>query len=149
MRKIILITTFLLSSFGFSQIKVVETSKPIEIGKIAPMGSFLISIEKVDDTYNISYRDMKFLQLTEIKSFSFKNDSAFEDLYSMIIKGFETMPKDDIMLELGNDIVWLHYEKSFGVPVFRFGHAVDKNADVIGFSQLLSKKQVMKLFGKK
>jgi hypothetical protein len=150
MKKIILICSMAMSLNGFSQLNVVPVEKAIEIGKIAPMGMFIISMEKTKDTYTVTYRDYKFIQITEIKSFSFKDENnAFEDLYAMIIKGFDTMPEEDTMLELGGKHVWLHYEKSMGFPVFRFAHAVDANANVIGFSQLLSKKQVIKLFSKK
>ena len=46
------------------------------------------------------------------------------------------------MLELPNDIVWLHFEKALGVSNFQFRSAVNKNANVIGISSYMTKKQV-------
>lgn len=134
---------------GFSQIKKIKPAENILIGKIAPMGGLQIECIKSGDTYTFTYRDVKYTQIVELKSFEFKDvDNAFEDLYKMIIDGLENPPKEDIMLELPNDIIWLSFTKAMGIANFRFGHSVSKS-DAIGFSGWLTEKKVNKLFGKK
>ncbi|WP_051364391.1 hypothetical protein [Flavobacterium limnosediminis] len=139
-----------INAISYSQIKTVETEKLIEIGKVGALGSKSVWIEKSENKYLFSYNDIKFQQITNIKSFAFQNlDNDFEKLYDKIMNGFNEIPSEDIMLELPNDIIWLHYEKNMGIISFQFRHAVNKNSEVIGFSQFMTKKQIAKLFGKK
>lgn len=152
MKRIVL--TLLICSFvsllSYSQIQKIETSKKEMIGKIAPMGALNIQCEKSDDVYIFMYRDVKYTQIVEFKSFVFKDiDNAFDGLYDMIMKGFKNPPKEDIMLELPDDIIWLNYTKAMGVVNFRFMHSPGKNSEVMGVSGWLTKKKVNKLFGKK
>ena len=102
-------------------------------------------MSKVENEYTIFYQDIKYRQLTDLKHFSFKDENEdFENLYKMIMAGFDNLPEKDIMLDFPNDIVWLHFEKNLGVIFLQFHHAVNKNPDVIGFSSYLTKKQVKK-----
>ncbi len=134
--------------FGFSQIKKIDVPESIEIGKIAILGDLQISCEKRGNAYTFFYRDVTFTQVTDFKSFSFKDtDNAFENLYRMILDGFDNPPKEDIMIEIPDGFIWLSFTKAVGIVNFRFGHSVGKT-DVIGFSTWLTKKKVDKLFGK-
>lgn len=140
----------LLSSFTFAQIKVVDPVKKETIGEIAPMGQLHIKVVKYPDTneYTFIYSDAKFTKITDLKSFTFKDeDNAFENLYKMIIDGLAKPPKESIMLELPDSFIWLDYVKALGTSNVRIGHSVGKT-DVIGYSVWLTKKKVDKLFGK-
>jgi|AntRauTorckE5430_2_1112549.scaffolds.fasta_scaffold22483_2 hypothetical protein len=150
MRNLFFITVLFITSSAFAQISKVETTKAEEIGKIAPMGQFIIDCQKRGDTYTIMYKDWKFQHLDEYKQFSFKDeDDAFENLYQMIMDGFDNMPKEDIMLELPDGYLWLKFHKVMWVKQVSFGHSVDKSGSVIGYSRDLTKNNVQTLFGKK
>lgn len=147
-KHLLLILAVAISHVGFAQLSVVDNPKPETIGKIAPMGKLHISCEKLNNTYTFTYSDVKFQQLTDYKTFSFKDiDDAFNKLYNTIMEGLANPPKEDLMLETPDGFIWLSYSKSMGVTNFRFGHSVQKT-DVIGFSVWLTKKKVQKLFGK-
>ena len=150
MKKLLLLISIVaMSQICFSQISVVKTPKSEIIGKIAPMGQLHISCEKIADTYNFIYFDTKFKQLAEFKSFSFKDeDNAFENLYSMIMEGLQNPPKEDILIELPDDMIWLSFTKVMGVSNFRFIHSVNKIPDILGISIWMTKKKVQKVFGK-
>lgn len=145
MKKVLLVLTLVFVNFGFSQIKVSESLNSEEIGKVQ-----FINLTKTGNIYVIAYKDIKFMQVNEVKSFGFENlNNDLDSLYNMIMSGFDNMPTDDIKLELPNDVVWLHFEKNLGVVSFQFIHEVNKNNKVVGYSRYLNKNQVMKLFGKK
>lgn len=140
----------LIATTTVAQISKIETPERILIGLTKILGTPQITIEKSNDTYIFTYKDVNYQQLNEYKSFSFKDeDGAFESLYEMIVEGLKSPPKEDIMLELPNDIVWLHFSKSMGKPYVEFHHAVDKHVEVLGKSTWLNKKKLDKLFGKK
>lgn len=143
MKQLLFISFIFLGVNLFGQIKVIETPTTETIGKLQG-----IKIEKTGNIYYITYDNLKYLNITDIKSFSFEDvDNAFENLYQMIIKGFDEVPEKDIMIDLPNDIIWLHFEKNMGIVSFQFYQNVNKT-DVVAYSRYLTKKQVQKLFGK-
>lgn len=150
MKKRLLLFTILFSSISFAQIKTVEASNSELIGKVLNFGNVLIQCEKIEDKYTFAYQDAKFVQVIDYKSFSFEDtDNAFDNLYNEIMKGFINPPKDNILVELPKGFIWLSYTKAMGVVNFRFAHSETKGGEVVGFSSWLTKKRVMKLFGKK
>lgn len=143
MKNFIILCFMLSVLFVNGQITIIDTPESVKIGEVPG-----IKITKQKNTYTITYENIKYQQITDFKSFSFVDtDNAFDNLYQMIINGFNETPKSDIMLELPNDIVWLHFEKLLGVVSFQFSQSVNKT-DVFAFSRYLTKKQVQKLFGK-
>lgn len=143
MKNFIILFFMLSVSFVNGQITMIDTPEVIKIGEVSG-----IKITKQNNTYTITYENIKYQQITDLKRFSFVDtDNAFDNLYQMIINGFNENPKSDIMLELPNDIVWLHFVKYLGVVTFQFYQSVNKT-EVIAFSRYLTKKQVQKLFGK-
>lgn len=149
--KISYILTFLLiSSMSFGQIKKVETEPSELIGKIGSIGETWLKLEKSGDVYTFTYKDMKYTQLTDFKSFSFiDEDNAFEDLYNIILKGLDEVPSEPIMLEIPNGYLWLEFGKTLGKPFVTFSHSVGKSGDVIGKSTWMNRKKLDKVFGKK
>lgn len=149
MKKIITVLSLFICAISFSQIKVIELPDSEKIGKITPGGLKTIECEKLNDTYFFNYRDAKFTKIENWKTFKIKDvDNAFEGLYSLIQKGFEEMPKEDIMIETNDGFIWLNFETFLGSKVFRFKHSIDKTGSVIGITGQYTKKQVDKLFGK-
>lgn len=149
MKKIILFAIIAISTISYGQIKVVELPDAEKIGKITPGGIKTIECEKLNDTYYFHYRDAKFTRIENWKTFKIKDiDNAFEGLYSLIQKGFEEMPKEDIMIETNDGFIWLNFGNFLGSKVFSFRHSIDKTGSVIGTTGQYTKKQVDKLFGK-
>ncbi|KQT22568.1 hypothetical protein ASG22_15030 [Chryseobacterium sp. Leaf405] len=144
MRKIILLLTCMFGISVFSQIKVLKNETLVEIGKDNSVGLY-----KKDDKFTINYQDLNTANLNTFRSFSFQNlDGDVSDLYNLIVGGFVTPPEANIVLELPNDIIELHYEKNFGQPTMQFIQYINKNKKYVGKSQFLNKKQVDKIFGK-
>lgn len=149
MKKLTLLLLLLTTTLSFAQLKKVETIKTEEIGKVQPFGAPMnLECQKKGDEYTIRYKDAEFPNLTEYREFSFKDvDNTFEDLYAVILDGFEKLPEETIKLELPDYIISLEFKKSFGVPVVRFYSS--RKGGLVSASNQITKKQVEKLFGKK
>jgi hypothetical protein len=149
MKKIIFTICLLTITLCHSQMKVSTVEKPIEIGKVgAGFGILFAKLEKYQDgNFVLSYKDFKFQQIEEWKSFVLSSEDV-EPFYNLLIENFEKMPKDDIRVELPKDLIDVNYKKSFGISVVTLYHFPNKNPEVIGLSQSFTKKQIMKLFGK-
>lgn len=144
MRKIILLLTCMFGISVFSQIKVLKNETLVEIGKDNSVGLY-----KKDDRFTINYQDLNTANLNTFRSFSFQDlNGDVSDLYNLIVGGLTVTPEANVVLELPNDIIELHYEKNFGQPTVQFIQYINKNRKYVGKSQFLNKKQVDKIFGK-
>jgi hypothetical protein len=134
----------LLGFSAFSQIKVLKNETVVEIGKDNSVGLY-----KKDNKFTINYQDLNTANLNTFRSFSFENlNKDVSGLYELINNGFIDMPVSNIVLELPNDIIELHFEKNFGQPTVQFIQYINKNRKYVGKSQFLNKKQVDKIFGR-
>lgn len=107
MRKIILLITCMFGISVFSQIKVLKNESLVEIGKDNSVGLY-----KKEDKYTVNYQDLNTSNLNTIRAFSFQNlNGDVSGLYKLIMDGFISAPEENIVLELPNDIIELHYEK--------------------------------------
>ena len=145
MRKIILLIICMFSISVFSQIKVLKNESLVEIGKDNSVGLY-----KKEDKFTINYQDLNTSNLNTIRSFSFQNlNGDVTGLYKLITDGFvSAVPDENIILELPNDIIELHYEKNYGQQTVQFIQIINKNRKYIGKSQFLTRKQVDKIFGR-
>ncbi|MGU3376459.1 hypothetical protein [Chryseobacterium sp. M5A1_1a] len=144
MRKIILLITCMFGISVFSQIKVLKNESLVEIGKDNSVGLY-----KKEDKFTVNYQDLNTSNLNTIRSFSFQNlNGDVAGLYKLIIDGFITVPEENVLLELPNDIIELHYEKNYGQPTVQFIQYINKNRKYVGKSQFLTQKQVDKVFGR-
>lgn len=144
MRKIILLITCMFGISVFSQIKVLKNESLVEIGKDNSVGLY-----KKEDKYTVNYQDLNTSNLNTIRSFSFQNlNGDVSGLYKLITDGFISAPEENVVLELPNDIIELHYERNYGQPTVQFIQYINKNRKYVGKSQFLTQKQVDKIFGK-
>ncbi|TZF99289.1 hypothetical protein FW781_05015 (plasmid) [Chryseobacterium panacisoli] len=144
MRKIILLITCMFGISVFSQIKVLKNESLVEIGKDNSVGLY-----KKEDKFTVNYQDLNTANLNTIRSFSFQNiNGDVTGLFKLIMDGFISAPGENIILELPNDIIELHYEKNYGQPTVQFIQVINKNRKYIGKSQFLTQKQVEKIFGR-
>ncbi|MEF9479181.1 hypothetical protein OWR28_16880 [Chryseobacterium sp. 1B4] len=144
MRKIILLLTCMFGISVFSQIKVLKNESLVEIGKDNSVGLY-----KKEDKFTVNYQDLNTSNLNTIRSFSFQNlDNDVAGLYKLIMDGFASTPDENVVLELPNDIIELHYEKNYGQQTMQFIQVINKNRKYIGKSQFLTQKQVDKIFGR-
>jgi len=128
----------------FSQIKVLKNESLVEIGKDNSVGLY-----KKEDKFTINYQDLNTSNLNTIRSFSFQNlNGDVSGLYKLIMDGFISAADENIILELPNDIIELHYEKNYGQQTVQFIQVINKNRKYIGKSQFLTRKQVDKIFGR-
>ncbi|SHL27014.1 hypothetical protein SAMN05444407_103138 [Chryseobacterium contaminans] len=144
MRKIILLLTCMFGISVFSQIKVLKNESLVEIGKDNSVGLY-----KKEDKYTVNYQDLNTSNLNTIRAFSFQNlNGDVSGLYKLITDGFISAPEENIVLELPNDIIELHYERNYGQPTVQFIQYINKNRKYVGKSQFLTQKQVDKVFGR-
>ncbi|NML57760.1 hypothetical protein [Chryseobacterium cheonjiense] len=144
MKKIILLFACVLGFSAFSQIKVLKNETVVEVGKDNSVGLY-----KKDNKFTINYQDLNTANLNTFRSFSFENlNKDVSGLYELISNGFIDIPVSNIVLELPNDIIELHFEKNFGQPTVQFIQYINKNRKYVGKSQILNKKQVDKIFGR-
>lgn len=130
------------------QIKKLEEAPKQSIGKVGSAGATWIEMIKIGDSYSVIYQDVTYQQLTEFKSFTFKDiDNAFEEFYKIISEGFNNPPKEDIKLDLPEDIIYLHFTSQLGIVSVQFIH-VQKKTNITGYSVYLTKRRLNKLFGK-
>ncbi len=143
MKKIILLLSFILSMSVYSQIKVLKNESLIEIGKDNSVGLY-----KKDKQFTFNYQDINNGNLNTFRSFSFLDvNGDVAGLYKMITDGFIDQPIGNVILELPNDILELHFEKNYGQPTVQFIQYINKNRKLVGKTQFLNKKQVEKIFG--
>ncbi len=144
MKKIVLLFMCLFGISAFAQIKVLKNETLVEIGKDNSVGLY-----KKDDRFTINYQDLNTANLNTFRSFSFQNlNKDVSGLYELIANGFIDTPESNIVLELPNDIIELHFEKNYGTPTVQFIQYINKNRKYVGKSQFLNKKQIDKIFGK-
>lgn len=150
MKKTISILTLVFSSFIVNaQIQVLEKPATIEVGKIKA-GMYLIAnmsysiYNSGDTTYTLIYRNAKYTQIDDYKTFSFNSTNGeFEQFYNLFKKAFtaDDIKNYSITFKLGEEMLNLVGYKQMGV----------KGVMVIttkGATNPLTENQINKLFGK-
>jgi hypothetical protein len=135
----------LVSSVGFSQIKVLETVPVERLGRIN--NSFYV--QKIGDDFTFFYTTQAGDdEEAALKNFTFKNvDNAYQSFYGIISKGFTASPLNDVKLELPNSYIWLHYIVSSDKTTVQF-MVTNKMSSTTNVSEPLSREQIEKLFQK-
>jgi hypothetical protein len=150
MRKYITIILMCFAIFGKAQIgQKVETKKSTIVGKVAPLGAFKEELSYVESEngllYTLSYNDLKFTAITDIKSISFyATANDVESLYNDMKGQFDKEVGQSYDFKLGEADVRVERSKYLGVPILTI--YVIKNGVQSFF--YLTKKETDKLFGK-
>jgi len=156
MKKIILflaltLTTTTATFAQFKKAEQKETTKFTEIGKIQPLGQPVqMECKKTEnDIYAFTYRDAAYKTLDQYEHFLIKDvDNAFDSLFNAIVEGFETKPKEPIVLETDNQYIYIQFVQNFGTLV-SLGSSDKADGARKSYSATFTKKQIEKLFGKK
>lgn len=155
MKKIILSIVLLTTSLTFAQLKQVEEKNNlVELGKIQPMGQpvqMTCSTNAERSIYGFTYLDTEYKQLKEYEKFVLvETGDDFETLYNMIIEGLNGKEEKSLKFELKNNLLWVNFVRSFGMTLVTFSSIDGKNEALHkGTSNMFTKKQIEKLFGKK
>ena len=134
-----------MSTSAFSQIELVETSQSEIISRIS-----YVYMEKVgDNEYNLFYKNMNSVG-HEYTSFGFKNlDNDYDKLYSILMKGFEDVPRDPLKLKANGEIVWLKYSMEDSKAYLQIQqYDNEENAEDMRASRLLTAEDITNLFKK-
>ncbi|SFC77344.1 hypothetical protein [Flavobacterium phragmitis] len=148
MKNIITLAAMFFSFVSFAQVKVLETVPVEKLGKVNNN-----YIQKVGDEYTVYYTIIQTDEdSSNLRKFSFKNiDNAYNNLYNIIVGGFNATPLYDIKLELPNNYIWLHYTGNV-VPdkatVQFMVSSKERDADTNNVSEPFVKDQISKLFQK-
>lgn len=144
MKKLLFSAFLFFSVLGFSQIKILKYETDVKVGE-----SNAVTLYEKDNLYTINYNDVNNYSMNVYRDFNFRNiNNDLDTLYNLIIEGFKRFPKQDIMLELPNDIVFLHFDKSIGRTLFQFIHFVNKDERQVGKSPFLSLKDISLIFNR-
>jgi hypothetical protein len=138
MKKIIVVLFLLVFVNSFSQIKVSDTKTPELIGEIRLMGKLNIELTKNNGVCTFTYIDEKFTQITNYKSFNFK-ESDIESLFTLFSSEQEKKTKKTVDLEDG---VRLDLEFNSFLTIYH----TDKSG-VVGMCRM-NLRQIKKVFGK-
>lgn len=139
-----------ISSFTLGQIKEAESIEKIEIGSIRDMSSDVVKMERWgENEYVIFYQDQKFKQITDYKSFHFKDvDGTLDSFYNTLFEGIKSKEKIEKTLELPDDILTLKFGKMMGSGYVEIYHSPKNAPNVVGVVQWIDEKRLNKLFGK-
>lgn len=146
MKKFIFALSLFTTCMGFSQIKVIETTPIIRLGSINQNDMY---IQNEGSQYTFVYKNIEKEEEISTRSFSFKDlDNDYNNLFDIIINGFNNEPLQDIKLELPNDFVWLHYSKNLDRRYVQF-MCKNKITEMTGVSKSFTLEQITKLFQRK
>ena len=156
MKKITLLLMLFTATISFAQLKPVEESKSplVEVGKIQPMGQPLqmsCSTNAEKNIYGFSYLDTEYKQLKQYENFILvETGQDFDTLYKTIMDGLAGKEEKSIKFELKDNLLWVNFVRSFGMTLVSFSSIKGKD-EVLhkGTSNMFTKQQIEKLFGKK
>lgn len=155
MKKFTILLMLIVTSASFAQLKKVESKADsfVDVGKIQPLGmpnQMYCRKDAANNIYAFSYQDMEYKSLVEYEHFFFKDvDNAFDSLYDMIIAGYKDRPEKSIELQTEHNVIWVNFVKSFGMTMVTFSSTADAEGKLHkGTSNMFTKKQIEKLFGK-
>ena len=136
-----------LSMTLFSQLKVSDTEKSENIGEFKSLGKTFAELNKHGDLAILTYRDEKFMQIDDYKSFSF-DFSDLDTLYTLFSDFEDNVKGDSKTVDLPNgDKLVFNYKKTMGKMYAEVFH--HSKAGTTGLLRWMTPKQVSKLFGKR
>lgn len=148
--KKLLLTSFLFTTIALNaQIKTTSFQvTEVIIGKTGTTNIDWVVLKKKGDLCTFTYQDNTNTAVSVFKSFSFKDvDNALEGFYKVIMDGFETLPKEDVQVDLPDETIKLQYTKEMGMAKMKMKITYKDKTDP-GMTVWLNKKQINKIFGK-
>lgn len=154
MKKVILtLLAIAMSVSAFAQIKVVEDHSKL-IGENHPVGlSYaLSSITEVDTTaeqavYHFVYKDMKYKEIVEFKSFTFSGEESLNSFYDILVQQLAAPNKSELTIELGDAMITIVSKRMIGLPYLAIFIADHNGAGPIGYTNI-DNTNINKLFGR-
>lgn len=144
MRILLSMLMFFMAILLPAQIKILKNESLYLVGK-----ENSVELYKRKNKYTITYQDVNDSNLNIYRSFSFLDlNKDAEMLYQLLMDGLEDLPKQEVQLELPDDIVGLVFAKNYGQPTVQFVHYIQKSSTNIGKSPFLNKYQLAKIFDK-
>jgi len=149
MKKLLSLSFLLITLVTTAQIKIGKTeAKSVLIGKVGTPTLSTVELTKTGDLVTFKYQNNLKPQIAEFKTFSFKDvDGAFEGFYGVIIEGLNTVPKEDVKIELPNETVSLQYKKEMNIASVKMKISYNDGQEG-GVTVWLTKLQINKLFNK-
>ena len=135
--------------FCFGQItKVDESKEPIVIGKAENIGMTLATMHKVDNEppyYFVTFDNLKYTQITDIKSFGFKDvDGAYDYLFNSVAAAAKAKKKE-VEFDLENGRLNVGIVRALGIINVQFNWLEN---GVLSYSGYMTPKQFCSLFAK-
>ena len=151
MKKLIVGLIFLISISVNAQIKQVEKSLYVEIGKVGGIGAFVSSLSVIKDTavggtnrYLWMYNNLKYQTITDINSISFTaTDEDLDGLYQSLKTQVLAEKGTENTLELGQSRINFKTYRALGVSSLMI-----YDYSEVGAFFYITAKQLDKLFGK-
>tara|TARA_B100000963_G_C22133270_1_gene454243 strand:+ start:65 stop:535 length:471 start_codon:yes stop_codon:yes gene_type:complete len=149
MKKLIILLLFI-PILSFGQIKKVdESTEPVVVGQAKNFTVVIATMNKIagdPDYYFVTFNNIKYETLTDIKSFGFLDvDGAFDYLYSAVAAAAKA-GKKEIDFDLKDGRLSIDIVKALGVVNVQFRWIENT---VLSYSGYMTPKQYAKLFAKK
>lgn len=142
MKKTILLF-ILISGFSFAQIKSEIIKKSETISWVND-----VFLKKNDDFYSLCFYNNKYLYTKPTACITFpEKENNLEELYKIMINGFDNYTGDITKIELAGNTIWLDYSKMLGIITVNISKI--EYGILTALSNSLTRKQVEKLFTKK
>ena len=151
MKNYILLLALLLGfSNVYSQISVGESIKTEIIGK-TKNGAYTMECQKFGNSYTFFFRNMKYQNIVDMESFSFKDiDNAFENLYQILTSDLDNPPENCVrVIHLQDGTLNIEYSScTKGVVNGYLKFNVHIKGKPYAYTNWYNRKKIDKLFGK-
>jgi hypothetical protein len=149
---VVSLTLILTSLSPYAQIGVIETKKPITVGKVGGGAvAFVASLEYVKgdadvNKYMLYYNNLNYTQITDINKIVFNaSENDLKQFYELLKAQFNAEKGTEKDFQLGNEVINVTTKKMLGAPYIQI---ITTDDGTTGFFNL-TPKQLNKLFGYK
>ncbi len=141
------IQSWMIACFFFSSMVIQAQEEEKFIGEVRLMNVVEAQCTLKKGIYEIRFRDAKKRRFPKYASFHFTDqDENYFKLKSMVLKGFDSVPKDPRLPDFTEEKIEIQFRKSAGLASFRFAMSKEgKNKR--SYSNWLVKGKAEKLFG--
>ena len=145
MRYLILLL-FTSMCFGQIEVKEIKQCEYKLIGKTSKLYTYATSLKECDEHYLLTYRNAEYQHIDDMVYVYIKKEKfKIDDLYDVMIKGFEDMPKNILSISIGDETIYLTYKRFMNKDIVKI---IYEDNGILKSPQNMNKKMVQKLFGK-